>query len=87
MNEKNKKTALTVTTIVSSLCLVLALVLGVLSRTININSIFYYILAYIALVAMLTDSCIRKKGMARFLMVLIYGVGIIAVTVLVIFVR
>ena len=87
MNEKNKKTALTVTTIVSALCLVLALVLGVLSRTININSIFYYILAYIALVAMLTDSCIRKKGMARFLMVLIYGVGIIAVTVLAIFVR
>lgn len=87
MNEKNKKTALTVTTIVSALCLVLALVLGVLSRTININNIFYYILAYIALIAMLTDSCIRKKGMARFLMVLIYGVGIIAVTVLVIFVR
>lgn len=87
MNEKNKKTALTVTTIVSSLCLVLALVLGVLSRTININSIFYYILAYIALIAMLADSCIRKKGMARFLMVLIYGVCIIAVTVLVIFVR
>ena len=87
MDEKSKKTALTVTAIVTALCLVLALGLGVLSRWVNVNSIFYYILAYTALISMLTDSCIRKKGMARFFMVLIFGVCIMVVTVLLIFVR
>lgn len=87
MDEKSKKTALKITSIVTFSCLALALGLGVLSRTININSIFYYILAYTALISMLTDSCIRKKGIVRFVMVLIYGVCIMVVTVLLIFVR
>lgn len=87
MDEKSKKAALKITSIVTFSCLALALGLGVLSRTININSIFYYILAYIALISMLTDSCIRKKGIVRFVMVLIYGVCIAAITLLIFFKR
>ena len=86
MDEKSRKTALKVTGIVTLCCLIAALGIGVVSRFINVSDIFYYILAYIALISMLTDSCI-KKGIVRFVMVLIYGVCILAITVLIFFRR
>lgn len=87
MDEKSKKAALKITSIVTLCCLIAALGLGVLSRFTAVSDIFYYILAYIALISMLTDSCIRKKGIVRFVMVLVYGVCIIAITVLIFFRR
>ena len=87
MDDKAKKTALKVTGIVMLCCLIAALGIGVVSHFINVSDIFYYILAYIALISMLTDSCIRKKGIVRFVMVLIYGVCILAITVLIFFRR
>ena len=85
MDEKSKKTALTITSIVTASCLVLALVLGVLSRFTEVSDVFYYILGYIALFSMLTDTCIRKKKLARFFMVLVYSVFILLITVLIFF--
>ncbi len=85
MDDKTKKTALMVTTIVTASCLVLALGLGVLSRFMSVSVVFYYIIAYIALFSMLTDNCIRKKGIVRFIMVLIYSVCIAAITLLIFF--
>ena len=85
MDEKSKKTALTITSIVTASCLVLALVLGVLSRFTEVSDVFYYILGSIALFSMLTDTCIRKKKLARFFMVLVYSVFILLITVLIFF--
>ncbi len=87
MDDKAKKTALKITSIVTLCCLIAALGLGVLSRFTAVSDIFYYILAYAALISMLVDSCIRKKRLARLFMVLVYGVCIIAITVLIFFRR
>ena len=87
MDEKSKKTALKITSIVTFSCLALALGLGVLSRFMSVSVVFYYVIAYIALFSMLTDNCIRKKGIVRFVMVLIYGVCIAAITLLIFFKR
>ena len=87
MDEKSRKTALKITGTVTVSCLVAALGIGVISRFVAVSDIFYYILAYIALISMLTDNCIRKKGIVRFVMVLIYGVCILAITVLIFFRR
>ncbi len=85
MDEKSKKTALTITTIVTLCCLLFALTLGVLSRFMAVSDVFYYILAYIALFSMLTDACIRKKKLARFFMVIIYGACILLITLFIFF--
>lgn len=83
MNEKSKKTALTVTSIITACCLIAAVGLGVLSRFRAVSEVFYYIIAYIALITMMTDACIRKRRLARFFMVIIYSVCILAVTILI----
>ena len=85
MDEKTKKTALKITTIVTLCCLFIALALGVLSRFVAVCDVFYYILAYIALISMLTDNCIRKEKLVRFVMAVIYGECIIGITVLIFF--
>lgn len=87
MDEKSKKTALKITSIVTFSCLALALGLGVLSRFMSVSVVLYYVIAYIALFSMLADNCIRKKGIVRFVMVLIYGVCIAAITLLIFFKR
>ena len=85
MDEKSKKTALKVTSIITVCCLALALGLGILSRFVTVSDVFYYIIAYIALITMLTDTIIRKKRLARFFMALVYGVCIAAITALIFF--
>lgn len=85
MDEKTKKAALKITGIITLCCLALALGLGVLSRWVNVSDVFYYIIAYIALFTMLTDTCIRKKKLARLFMVLVYSAFILLITVLIFF--
>ncbi len=85
MDEKTKKTALKITSIITVCCLILALGIGVLSRFIEVSDVFYYILAYIALISMLTDTCIRKRRLTRFFMVIIYGACIALMTALIFF--
>ena len=85
MDDKSKKTALKITSIITVCCLLAALAVGVVSRFTPLSEMLYFIIAYIALITMLTDTCIRKKGAARFFMVLVYGVCIAAVTILIFF--
>ena len=85
MDEETKKTALKITTIITACCLAAALLVGVLSRFVDVSNVFYYIIGYIALGTMLTDACIRKRRLARFFMVIIYGAFIAALTVFIFF--
>lgn len=85
MDEKSRKTALRITTAVTLSCLLIALCIGVISRFTAVSDVFYYVLAYIALFSMLADNIIRKKGIVRFVMVLIYGVCIAVITMLIFF--
>lgn len=85
MDEKTKKTALKITTIITISCLFIAVGIGLLARFVNVSNVFYYIIGYIALGTMLTDACIRKRRLARFFMVIIYGAFIAALTVFIFF--